>query len=124
MRSQLAFAGLHLTLPVRSIQRNQSCRIVAVAEDPPCRHEPILLSRRVTLSLGALLALTALPGTGARAEDEPPAKLLTLPSLPYAYDALEPAIDKETMILHHDKHFAKFVFENGIACAYPPLPYL
>ena len=28
----------------------------------------------------------------------------TLPPLPYAYDALEPAIDKETMTLHHDKH--------------------
>ena len=28
----------------------------------------------------------------------------TLPPLPYAYDALEPSIDKETMTLHHDKH--------------------
>ncbi|MEP9401658.1 superoxide dismutase [Sphingomonas sp. VNH70] len=28
----------------------------------------------------------------------------TLPPLPYAYDALEPTIDKETMTLHHDKH--------------------
>ena len=28
----------------------------------------------------------------------------TLPPLPYAYDALEPAIDKETMTFHHDKH--------------------
>lgn len=27
-----------------------------------------------------------------------------LPPLPYAYDALEPTIDKETMTLHHDKH--------------------
>jgi Iron/manganese superoxide dismutases, alpha-hairpin domain len=110
MTFRFAFTGLHLALPARSIQKNDPCcRIVAVAERPPCRHEPILLSRRATLSLGALLALTALPGTGARAEDEAPAKLLTLPSLPYAYDALEPAIDKETMILHHDKHFAKFV---------------
>ena len=27
-----------------------------------------------------------------------------LPPLPYAYDALEPTIDQETMTLHHDKH--------------------
>ncbi|MBU6389837.1 superoxide dismutase [Patescibacteria group bacterium] len=27
-----------------------------------------------------------------------------LPDLPYAYDALEPYIDAETMHLHHDKH--------------------
>lgn len=27
-----------------------------------------------------------------------------LPPLPYAYDALEPTIDKETMTFHHDKH--------------------
>ena len=28
-----------------------------------------------------------------------------LPPLPYAYDALEPVIDQETMRLHHDIHF-------------------
>jgi Fe-Mn family superoxide dismutase len=32
-----------------------------------------------------------------------------LPPLPYAYDALEPYIDKETMTLHHDKHHAAYV---------------
>lgn len=32
-----------------------------------------------------------------------------LPPLPYAYEALEPAIDKETMTLHHDKHHAAYV---------------
>jgi Fe-Mn family superoxide dismutase len=29
--------------------------------------------------------------------------------LPYAYDALEPHIDKETMTLHHDKHHKAYV---------------
>ncbi len=29
--------------------------------------------------------------------------------LPYAYDALEPTIDEETMHLHHDKHYAAYV---------------
>ena len=33
----------------------------------------------------------------------------TLAPLPYAYDALEPAIDKETMTFHHDKHHQAYV---------------
>lgn len=33
----------------------------------------------------------------------------TLPKLPYAYDALEPYIDEETMKLHHDKHHQSYV---------------
>ena len=33
----------------------------------------------------------------------------TLPPLPYAYDALEPQIDAETMHIHHDKHHAGYV---------------
>ncbi|HEX5386274.1 MAG TPA: superoxide dismutase [Gemmatimonadales bacterium] len=33
----------------------------------------------------------------------------TLPPLPYAYNALEPYIDEETMRLHHDKHHAAYV---------------
>jgi Fe-Mn family superoxide dismutase len=32
-----------------------------------------------------------------------------VPPLPYAYDALEPHIDKETMTIHHDKHHAAYV---------------
>jgi len=32
-----------------------------------------------------------------------------LPPLPYAYNALEPYIDEETMHLHHDKHQAAYV---------------
>lgn len=32
-----------------------------------------------------------------------------LPPLPYAYDALEPHIDAETMRLHHDKHHKSYV---------------
>lgn len=33
----------------------------------------------------------------------------TLPPLPYAYDALEPIISKEIMMLHHDKHHQSYV---------------
>ncbi|MBC5823993.1 MAG: superoxide dismutase [Candidatus Eremiobacteraeota bacterium] len=32
-----------------------------------------------------------------------------VPALPYGYDALEPYIDRETMLLHHDKHHAAYV---------------
>lgn len=35
-------------------------------------------------------------------------KQFTTPDLPYAYDALEPYIDKETMTVHHDKHHAAY----------------
>ncbi|MCD2423690.1 superoxide dismutase [Niabella pedocola] len=33
----------------------------------------------------------------------------TLPALPYAPDALEPHIDKQTMEIHHDKHHQAYV---------------
>ena len=38
-----------------------------------------------------------------------------LPPLPYAYDALEPHIDEQTMRLHHDKHHQGYV--NGLNTA-------
>ncbi|HEU5432799.1 MAG TPA: superoxide dismutase [Thermomicrobiales bacterium] len=40
-----------------------------------------------------------------------------LPPLPYAYDALEPWIDEETMHLHHDKHHAAYVNNLNAAVA-------
>ncbi len=33
----------------------------------------------------------------------------TLPPLPYAYNALEPHIDEQTMRIHHDKHHGAYV---------------
>ena len=45
-----------------------------------------------------------------------------LPPLPYAYDALEPYIDAQTMTLHHDNHHASYVENLNEAIAqYPEL---
>ncbi|MCE9869879.1 superoxide dismutase [Mn] [Hafnia alvei] len=39
----------------------------------------------------------------------------TLPSLPYAYDALEPHFDKQTMEIHHSKHHQAYVNNANVA---------
>ena len=43
-----------------------------------------------------------------------------LPPLPYAYDALEAAIDEQTMRIHHDKHHAAYV--NNLNAALEKYP--
>ena len=45
---------------------------------------------------------------------------IILPELPYAYDALEPYIDAETMHLHHDKHHNTYVTNVNAALAKHP----
>ncbi|MDB5445736.1 MAG: Superoxide dismutase [Phenylobacterium sp.] len=47
--------------------------------------------------------------------------MITLPELPYPYDALSPTMSADTMHTHHDKHHAKYVetanelvAENGL----------
>lgn len=44
----------------------------------------------------------------------------SLPSLPYAYDALEPHFDKQTMEIHHSKHHQAYV--NNAKAALESLP--
>ncbi len=61
-------------------------------------------------------APTPAPAPAAKAPTGP----FTLPPLPYAYDALEPYIDTETMHLHHDKHHAAYVNKLNEALAKEP----
>jgi len=61
-------------------------------------------------------ALPAAPSPSKPAPTGP----FTLPPLPYAYDALEPHIDAETMHLHHDKHHATYVTKLNEAVAKEP----
>jgi len=46
----------------------------------------------------------------------------TLPPLDFAYDALEPHIDEQTMHLHHDKHHQAYIDRANEALGkYPAL---
>jgi superoxide dismutase, Fe-Mn family len=45
----------------------------------------------------------------------------TVPPLPYAYEALEPHIDKMTMEVHHDKHHQAYVDKVNAALEGTPL---
>ncbi|MDR7070595.1 Fe-Mn family superoxide dismutase [Pseudoxanthomonas japonensis] len=45
----------------------------------------------------------------------------TLPDLPYAYDALEPHIDAQTMEIHHSKHHQTYI--NNLNAALKDTPY-
>src|ERR1051325_7646397 len=43
-----------------------------------------------------------------------------LPKLPYAFEALEPHIDQQTMQIHHDKHHQTYVTNLNNALADSP----
>ena len=57
-----------------------------------------------TLAASGAAASLLAPPRVALAQKAAAGKGYTLPKLPYAYDALEPYIDVETMRIHHDKH--------------------
>jgi superoxide dismutase, Fe-Mn family len=57
------------------------------------------------------------PSTATQTVATAPSGPFTLPPLPYAYDALEPHIDTETMKVHHDKHHAAYVAKLNAAVA-------
>jgi len=74
-----------------------------------------MMTRRQAIKTTALAsaAFATLPGAIAQTNATAPAAAssgpFTLPPLPYAYDALEPHIDAQTMHIHHDKHHAAYV---------------
>jgi Fe-Mn family superoxide dismutase len=58
----------------------------------------------VFASLAACVVTTATAQT-----DSTPTGPYTLPPLPYAYEALQPHIDAETMRIHHNKHHQAYI---------------
>lgn len=60
-----------------------------------------MMTRRTLLELASLGTVAAVAPSA-----DPP---FTLPKLPYAFDALEPYIDAQTMQVHHDKHHQAYV---------------
>jgi Fe-Mn family superoxide dismutase len=92
------------------------------------------LTRRQALKTallgGAALAAGSLPFHALRAVEaspapkpaEAPAGPFRLPLLPWAADALEPAIDAQTMQIHHGRHHAAYVANlNKAVAPYPEL---
>jgi Fe-Mn family superoxide dismutase len=80
----------------------------------------IQVTRRQLLhSAGAGAAVLALSPLGVLAQEKKQAGF-QLPKLPYAYDALEPNIDAETMKIHHDKHHQTYVDNLNKALAGHP----
>ncbi len=83
-----------------------------------------MLTRRELLHTALLSAAALAAARTAQAQGPPAPPNLTIPAtptapaatgpfvlppLPYAYDALEPYIDAQTMQIHHDKHHAAYV---------------
>lgn len=69
------------------------------------------LNRRHFLAAGsaALAAAGLVGGSSRHASAQDAAAEFTLPALPYAYDALAPVIDQQTMTIHHSKHHQGYV---------------
>lgn len=72
-------------------------------------------ARKAALAM-ASIALASTPACAdsqaTHQEETESMSAFTLPDLPYAYDALEPVIDAETMELHHSRHHQTYV--NGL----------
>ena len=73
------------------------------------------------VSLSIISFITLIPTITAKSNNLGDSEF-ELKALPYAYDALEPYIDKETMMLHHDKHEKAYLDNlNKAITKYPEL---
>src|SRR5947208_5615536 len=87
-----------------------------------------MLTRRKALQPAVLITGAAIPARSAFAQGinpasnqaPAPAGQFQLPPLPYAYDALEPHIDAQTMQIHHDKHHQAYVTNLNAALEKAP----
>lgn len=78
-----------------------------MAEKNPRRD---FIKKSALISVGALVGCKVTSTNSATAiATAPVIGGFTLPGLPYAYDALEPHIDKTTMEIHHGKHHKAYV---------------
>ncbi len=77
----------------------------------PSRRE-MLGTLGTVAAAGGWIGLSAAETAAESPESRGGPREYALPPLPYPPDALEPHIDKETMILHHDKHHLAYV--NGL----------
>ena len=81
----------------------------------PISRRAVLTGTVPALAMAGVLAGTPLAALADVAPAEGPLSEgfkdgeYVLPPLPYAYDALEPSIDADTMHLHHDKHHKAYV---------------
>src|SRR5262249_60240427 len=65
--------------------------------------------QRLLLARGGTPRSISFAGAETGSEERSRQMAYTVPDLPYAFDALEAAIDAQTMEIHHDKHHAAYV---------------
>jgi Fe-Mn family superoxide dismutase len=110
-----------MLVDITTASDRQSDRHVREGRTPMNRRQSLKL---IAGAAGAL-AVTGLVGRNAAlAQTAPaqPAGPFKLPPLGYAYEALEPSIDGQTMMIHHQRHHGAYVNGlNGLVGRYPDL---
>ncbi|HSW48992.1 MAG TPA: superoxide dismutase [Bryobacteraceae bacterium] len=82
----------------------------------------MLTTRRQILSVLGAAAAAQLAPSRLPAQTAAPAGPFVLPPLGYAFDALEPYIDAQTMQIHHGRHHAAYVDNlNKAVASFPDL---
>ncbi len=88
------------------MERRQALKTLALGVSALSLHSPSgLLAADTPPSPQPVTA----PAPATPAAPAPPSGPYALPPLGYAYDALEPFLDAQTMQIHHDKHHAAYV---------------